>query len=329
MISFARLFGRSGFGLGVALGLIITLHLHSLVQARPLPITDTTCEQTLSVPPEVQDWIDMQCVVNNAIFDDGLEPTAAFAIDTAVTQPGTYAGEAYDGREISLEAAFVVEADLENEAPELILDGVSAYLVIARLSGAAGNLPVVGLVMQTGTYTPDTEYLLLVCDVMSEEDFSLFADATRIAGGVRVLDVGTFTSEPLSSTEMTGTIWMAENDPATLYRDEPGGQGGGIDLNCIRAAYKAYQIAVDAARAVTAICVAGVVGLFAVCMGALLATAWLLGPIGPIAAGIGAAACLSELSIGLAGCTAIAAIEMNAAAQQLQAALLGCGVIIA
>ncbi len=322
MIKFATSFARSGFGLGIAIGLMVTIHLHSFVQAMPMMAADTSCDTILDVPPEVQAFVDLQCLVNDALFDDGLEPSTAYAIETAVTEPGAYAGETYDGRGIWLDAVFVVKADLENEAPELIEEGVSAYLVVAMLYGDAGEVPIAGVVMKTGTFTPDNEFLLLVCDILSEEDYSIFANVSRSAG----LGGGPLTGQALRA-EM---VWLPEADlgaarpePITLvtFNPEVSGIADGVNtLLCETFANARYQVALDAAERDLAICLAGILLLFFACVGgcALAGPLWSVCSLG----------CAAGLAIGIGTCTALAVNALFTARQQLELDLLACNGIM-
>lgn len=179
------------FWLGAAIGLMVNTHLYPLVRASTIPATDTSCTQTLSVPPEVQEWVDLQCAVNTAIFGDGLEPSAAYAMDAAVEGPGSYTGQTYDERPIELDVVWTVAADLEHEAPELVAEGVAAQFVIALMSGVGGDVPIAGIVMQTGSLALDEGSVLMVCDILSESEFGLFQTVGALEQGMQVWNIST------------------------------------------------------------------------------------------------------------------------------------------
>ncbi|MCL4221296.1 MAG: hypothetical protein KJZ65_07990 [Phycisphaerales bacterium] len=221
------------FWLGAGIGLMLNFHLVPLVRASASASTETSCTQTLSVPPEVQDWVDMQCAVNTAIFGDGLEPSAAYAMDTAVDQPGFYTGQTYDERPIELDVVWTVAADLENEAPELVAEGVTAQFVIALMSGDGGDLPIAGIVMQTGTLTLDDGPIRMVCDILSESEFDLFQDVAALEQGMRVWNMSTNEAGSLETLDPDAmTLWLPGIDPSTLIQGTPGGNpgGNGIDV---------------------------------------------------------------------------------------------------
>jgi len=328
MIKFATSFARSGFGLGVAIGLMVTIHLHSFVQAMPMTADDTSCDTVLDVSPEVQAFVDLQCLVNGALFNDGLEPSTTYAIDTAVEQPGTYTGATYDGRAVSLEAIMVIESDLVNEAPELIEAGVSSYLVIGTLSGSVGDVRIAGTVMLTGTITPDDEFLLLVFDVLTEEEYAVFDPAAQIMSGVQTLDLDTFIIEPLSTSHLSGAAWASANGPATLlHQDQAGGAGAGVSVTCVNNAYEDYRIAVNNAMDDVARCMARAKRNLAFCLGACAAT--LLVPVfSLVVTGVCAVGCLSFGNMALMDCTDDYNLALSRAMQTLTLALQRCGVRI-
>ncbi|KAA0217272.1 MAG: hypothetical protein DYG94_01455 [Leptolyngbya sp. PLA3] len=319
------------FWLGGAIGLMFNIGLVPLVRASMIPSTDTSCTQTLSVPPEVQDWVNMQCAVNAAAFNDGLEPSAAYAMDTAVEAPGLYTGQTYDERPIELDVVWTVTADLENEAPELVAEGVTAQLVIALMSGVGGDVPIAGIVMQTGTLTLDEGYLLLVCDILSESEFATFQSAALLEQGMQVWNMSTSEIGSLETLDPEAlTLWLPGFDPSTLIQGTPGGNPGGIGVgaDCVNFAYANFQIDKDAAAAEAAICIALVMAIWAVGVAACTAGSLLLGPLSPLGFALCLAPFMAEQALGLAACAAIAAVNMNAAWERLRLALLQCGVMI-
>ncbi|HHN77489.1 MAG TPA: hypothetical protein ENK11_02280 [Phycisphaerales bacterium] len=328
LIAFPKKFAQNGFGLGVAIGLILAIHLTPFVRAAENTGGDATpCVEILDAPPEVQEYANLQCQVNTALFDGGLEPTVVYTMDTPVTQPGTYSGQTYDGRTIALNAVFVVELDLENAAPDLAGQGVSGYLVVARMTGSAGSVQIAGVVIETGSLTLDEQPILIISNVLSDEDYAAFADLTRIAGGVRVVDTSTLTIEPLSSVDSAESAWVSGKDPATIFTGAVVNRGGAVDVQCVQQAYTNYQIDADAAAWRAGICVAEAMGIWAICMAACIATfAW--GGVNFPGTAICVLSCLAVAAIASARCFADLAVDMRAARQRLMNALLACGVTI-
>lgn len=331
MLGFIMRLAQRPFWLGAATGLMVNFHLHPLVRASAIPATDTSCTQTLSVPPEVQEWVDLQCAVNTAVFGDGLEPSAAYAMDTAVESPGLYTGQTYDERPIELDVVWTVAADLENGAPELVAEGVTAQFVIALMSGVGGDLPIAGVVMQTGPYTLDEGYVLMVCDVLSETEFALFQNVALLEQGMQVWNMTTNEVGSLETLEPQAlTLWLPGFDPSTLIQGTPGGTPGGIGVGaeCVDLAYANFEIDRDAAAAEAAICIALVMAIWAVGVAACTAGSLLLGPLSPLGFALCLAPFMAEQALGLAACAAIAAVKMHAAWERLRLALLQCGVMI-
>lgn len=332
MFSFVTRLCQRPFILGMAIGLVFNIHLIPLVRASAIPTLDTSCTQTLSVPAEVQQWIDLQCAVNSAIFGDGLEPSAGYAMDTAVEAPGFYTGQTYDGRPIELDVVWTVAADLENEAPELATEGVTAHFVIALMSGVGGDVPIAGVVMQTGPYTLDEGYVLIVCDILCEAEFALFQDAALLDQGMQVWNVSTNEVGPLDTLDPDAlTLWSPGFDPSTFIQATPGGTPGsiGIGLDCIEAADEILQIDLNAAQERLASCVTDAMAAFAVALGlCALAAVALVNPLSffiNLACVALAAALLAGM---LRGCAHDLMIDMAAAYARYRVALQQCGVLI-
>lgn len=331
MPQFIMRLAQRPFWLGAAIGLMLNISLVPLVRASMIPSTDTSCTQTLSVPPEVQEWVDLQCAVNTAIFGDGLEPSAAFAMDTAVEAPGLHTGQTYDERPFELEVVWTVAADLENEAPELVAEGVTARFVIALMSGAGGDLPIAGVVMQTGTYTLDEGYVLMVCDILSESEFALFQDVALLEQGMQVWNMSTNEVGSLETLEPEAlTLWLPGLDPSTLIQGTPGGTPGPIGgANCVRAAEQILRIDLDAAQARLASCVTDAMVVFTLALAACaLAAVFLVSPFSFLYI-IGCVAIAAAVLAGMfRGCANVLMIDMAAAYARYRVALQQCGVLI-
>src|SRR5690606_24834984 len=115
-------------------------------------------------------------------------------------------------------------------------------------------------------------------------------------------------------------------DLSTLYCG-CNGDGEGVDLECVRQAYNAYQNAVWTANEEAALCLINVMALWSVCMGVCAAMA-LWGGVGFLGSVICVGACMAEQIIGTAYCLANLAIKLNSAQRQLQMDLAACGVSV-
>lgn len=330
MLDFIMRLAQRPFWLGAAIGLMLNIGLVPLVRASMIPSTDTSCTQTLSVPPEVQEWVDLQCAVNTAIFDDGLEPSAAYAMDTAVEGPGLYTGQTWDERPIELDVVWTVAADLENEAPELVAEGATAQFVIALMSGIGGDVPIAGIVMQTGSLTLDEGLVPMVCDILSESEFGLFQTVAALEQGMQVWNMST---NEVGSLEMLDpdamTLWLPGFDPSTLIQETPGGTPGpiGIAPECVEEANARFDSCAAAARATAATCIARAIRDFGLCM-LLCAAIGLVAPLPWIPSLICAAACTVGLLNGLSDSADDLAIALAACWGTLRQELALCGVRI-
>lgn len=327
MIRLARWMGRSAFAGGLVVGLVLNLGLIPMAVARATP----PCPDVTSSEPDAQPFVDLQCQVHAALFADESEAGAAFNFGTTdITSPGKYDGTDWRGEPVRFEVAEVISLNLAEHEPALHEQGVVARLAFGRLVGPAGDVPVRALSVFLNEFTEDNQFLVIVTATMTELELARHEEVSRIRAGVRVLDVGTFQSRPLSGVTSASTMAASGGDLSSLLGTNVNAAGpGGVDPACVQLAYDQHQIALDAASATAALCCAGVVAVFAVLMAVCVSMSLGSAPASVIVIIVCSLSALAELSIGLAGCTANYAIVAHAARQSLLASLRACGVVIA
>ncbi|MFN7020948.1 MAG: hypothetical protein ACK4WH_06425, partial [Phycisphaerales bacterium] len=289
MIKLAKRMATACFGIGMAIGLVVTLSLRPATAAARLD-PPPACPDTTRQDQDISDFVDVQCQVQETIFADGVEPGMAYGFGTDITRTGLYYGERWNGSEVSFDAVHVLELNIKDSAPALYSQGVSARAVVGKLGGRAGGAYIRGAVMSMGTLSTDTKYLLLVASVISENDVDLYAQATRVQAGVRALDVQTFVSYPLSAVTSASAMSASPDDLASLYGTGVNAGGGGVDANCVKSAYGAYNIAMKAANDRLANCIVDAVTCFAICMRHCAVGSFFAGPIVVVACSL---ACLA------------------------------------
>ncbi|GIK18040.1 MAG: hypothetical protein DYG93_03685 [Leptolyngbya sp. PLA2] len=328
MISIARRVASNAFGMGIAVGLILSLQLPLMAHGAVWDDEHPVCNGGVSVPPEIQPWVDLQCQVHQAIFADAAEPSAAYVIDTAVQGPGYYTGINHEEREIEFEAVWVVQVDVESVTPELAAQGVTCHPVIGRLSGDEGQVPIAGVVIRTrGVILVEEDvFLLLVNAVLSEADFEVFAQAGRIAGGVRIIDATTLSSTPLALATSAEAMWIHGSDVSTIFRQ--GGNVPGVDVACVERAYRRYNIAVNAANQSAEACYDNAWAVFVICMTGCGVVATVIPGVSWIASVVCVGLCVATSALMYEACGTQHSIALDAAKQQLALDLEACGVVI-
>lgn len=330
MIHFARFLASSAMGIGMAIGLILSLSLTWLVRdPGPSRTTQTVIPVTLLVTdpcsqqqyndPEVQSFFELSCSVHSALFDDGEWPSIVYSFEDPIEQSGIYVGINYQDEDVEFDVAYAVEADIENEAPGFFAVGGSAYMVAGTLEGAVGEIAVAGVVL----YEPanSSDYLLIITSILSSSELAIFTNTAAITEGAIVIEGST--SYPVAAaTTVPATLSVYGGDFAILH-----GTGSGVSPTCVQTAYDTFNNTVDAINASLALCLAVTVALHLVCMG-ICASFLFLGPFGLGPSAVCVLACLAELAIGSAYCTGQAMIDLAAASNQLAIDLAACGVIL-
>jgi len=330
MIHFARFLAASAMGIGMAVGLILSLSLTWLLRspdpatmahtAIPVALLGTDpCSQQQFDDPDLQSVFELHCSVHSTLFNDGQSPTVVYSFEDPIEQPGVYDGFNYRDQNVEFDVVYAVEADIQNEVPSLFAAGGSVHMVAGTLAGTAGEVAVAGAVLYG--LTNESDYMLLVTSTLSSAELAIFTNAAAITKGAVVIDDST--SYPVATaTTVPATLSVYGGDFSTLH-----GVGSGVDPSCVQAAYDTYNNSVDTANAILAVCLASAIALHLACMG-LCSAAVLLGPIGWGLTAACVLACLAELAVASAACTATAMIMIDAAHDQLAIDLAACGIIV-
>lgn len=319
----ANYLARSAFGIGLAVGLMLSL-ICSPFTATASARTTPPCDGTMSVPPGVQAWINLQCQVRQATFGDQIDPGTGYKFDKSISAPGKYAGVTIYGDAVTFHAVYAIKANIAQANPDLAQQGVEGYMVIGRLGGPAGKAMVSGIVVYPNGLSADNGYLLFVNSVLSQSEYDVYAMAARIQAGPRVVDSTNGTSQPLEDVEEVNALWGFASDPATLFCGCETSVAGGVDVQCVKDAYDIYNTAVSEAHENVAICVGIVVAVFVVCMVACAAAAsWV-----PLIAFHVCLLCIDEQVLGYLACGVLLKSALDDAKEALLAALRTCGVSI-
>jgi hypothetical protein len=319
------------FLVGILIGAMALLPLprHALAaSASPALVPDNPCFDITDQPQEVIDYANVLCTVWQAMFNDGSSPGLGFGFVKDIAQPGKYTGNVWDGREVGFEAVMVVNLDLKTNAPELYEQGVVARGVVGRLSGVAGGVTIAGVVIVPKGITADDRFVLQVVQLLSSEDYATYTRNARIESGVRVLDVNTWKSIPLSEVTSASSLSASSDDLGSLYGTDVNvaGAGGAVDTACVQRAYAAYAVSAQLARDNLETCMISAIRTFAICMAAAIAVS-IWGT--PAATVIASLACVAYEAERMATCVSTNSNAMRAAQQTLNNALRACGMNVA
>ena len=126
MIKFATSFARSGFGLGVAIGLMVTIHLHSFVQAMPMrTATDPPPAPKDASTTPVPEWGEPEYVqANSGVYEQLFwgppwDGNSTMAVTDRVLREGRNDGVNDRGDPFVLQAMAVVQLAPDEAAVSL------------------------------------------------------------------------------------------------------------------------------------------------------------------------------------------------------------------
>jgi hypothetical protein len=327
LLRLPRYLASSAFGIGMAIGLLLNIGLFQGILMGATATREvaarsdgTICDQ---LPPDLsleqQAFVSTQCEVHQALFADGTAPSAAFAFDAAMSTPGVYVGRDHLNRPVKFEAAWCMPIDLKVHSPALWQQGVEVYPTVGTLSGPAGKIAVAAVELFTAGLTPDTGHVFFVTRVLSPTEMSTFGMAARIATGIRVLDTASGALIPLADLTGNPQVWGFSADLATLYCGcNEGGFGGGVDPQCLKNAYDAFNVCRQSASLTLTVCIVAATAALLVCSAGCTF-------VGPVAPGC-IIVCCAMAVIATAACYANAAIAYNACHNQLKIDLRACGV---
>jgi len=323
----------SAFGIGCAIGLVLNLGLlptldrHSSAQAAALP---SATMRTLDPDPELQGWIDGQQAISDVVFGTGVEANACYKVNSAITTWGTFSGENQFGTAFSLNVAFAKQVDISSMTEAWVsARHLSAYHILARMTGPAGNVPIAGTVISI-----DNDYLgrvnqLWIGSTLSESDYAPIVQCSDVYRGPLVVDATANTVTPLE--EVNGEIPAATvvTDSPALIMADSNATPAETQAECIKRAQQKLKTATDNALSDLATCCEiATIGLLAA-TGLCLAIS--LSPWPGIAQFIGGA-CMIRAMIAyaatMAGCALVCANKLAQAAQTYAADMAACGVII-
>lgn len=327
MIGLARLMARTPFGIGLAVGIVLSFCIAPLAESRAA--TNPPCNGQMVVPPEVQAWIDLQCSIRQATFGDAADPGACYKFENPVASVGRHHGTTFRAEAIEFDAVYVIPLDLKRHAPELATQGVEASVVVGRLAGPAGKIAISGMVILPTGITQDTGHLLVVNAVLSTAELDTYAVAARIQAGVRVVNSTTGQSRPLAEVESANSMWGFPSDPSTLYSGNEAGTGGGVNMDCVELAFDRHDERMKTAAENAALCMKIVLAAFAGCMALCVAVSIVLGPLGAAGFILCVGTCLVGSATATYLCTQSLEIAINSSFRQLLIDLRACGVIIA
>jgi hypothetical protein len=274
IVHMARRLSRSAFALGCCIGLMFAGPYVTATQAAPSRTLANPPECTIppGTPADVAAYINLQCAIHAAIFADNTTPNHAFKFTSPITAPGTYTGLDRLSRAVTFAAVHVVNCDVKTYDPALYTQGVEVSIVFGTLTGPAGSERIEGMVLLPTGITQDTGYLLMPVGIPTVADLDQVAVATRILAGPRVTNVVTGDSTPLSEATGVLSLWGSSTDLSTLFCGCMQGlgppPGGGVDLDCVKRAYDAYNNSMKLANDIMQACVLNVVRNFAICMAA-------------------------------------------------------------
>ena len=183
--------------------------------------------------------------------------------------------------------------------------------------------------MQTGPYTLDEGYVLMVCDILSEADFALFQDVAALEQGMQVWNMSTNEVGSLQTLDPDAmTLWLPGFDPSTLIQGTPGGDPGPIGgPNCVEDAEARFDSCAAAARVAAATCMGRATRDFGICMLFCAAVA-LVAPLPWVLSLLCAGVCLVMLLAALSDCADDFAADLAVCWATLQQELALCGVRI-
>jgi hypothetical protein len=166
---------------------------------------------------------------------------------------------------------------------------------------------------------------LIVLSAITDDQLAQHEEISRIMAGVRVLDVATFKSSPLSSVTSVSRMSASSGDLATLFAaDVTTGSGSPVDPACVKNAYDQYEIAMKTAETNFQTCNDAVLESWIVLN---LACAGSIGG-GPLAMLICVIAALAAMYVAAKACEDYYGTAQRAAHQSLIANLRACGVVI-
>jgi len=333
MIRYVHRSAHSAFGIGIAIGLLFNLVLYeplaraAAAAALPDPpqYADLCEEMPPGLTPEEEALVNTRCQVHQAIFADQTGPSLVYGFTDPMPQPGTWTGHDYLGRPVEFRAVWTLPINLRKLAPDLWARGIEAFVVVGRLTGPAGGIHVSGLEIRTGDLSLDNEYVLFVSETLNSARADDFATDARIKAGVRVTNVTTGVSMPLSEVEALMPLWASSGDPATLLVMNGGAP---VTPGCIQHAYETYNNCMRTADRMLELCVIGVMATWAGCMFATCAPLALVPTPLPVAMLLCVARCFAVMGAGLVGCGAVYAVQAESCRNQLIIDLRACGVNI-
>jgi hypothetical protein len=160
---------------------------------------------------------------------------------------------------------------------------------------------------------------------MSSTDIDAIAQSERIIAGPRVFDLVTGKTGPLSDYSGALRLTAYTSDLATLYSSPD--RGGDSQVDCVAAAYKVYNRAMEDARTAVDLCLIQVSAAWVLAMSACTASL-LLGLGALLAIAICIAVALAGYILAMGFCAAAYLIKVNTAASRLQQDLAACGVFL-
>jgi len=212
-------------------------------------------------------------------------------------------------------------------------------LVVGTLDGPEGAVPVAALSVHFGQLTLDNQFLLMPIAQLTAVELAVHQDVARLASGLRVLDVGSFTSYAFDEVAYAGTLRPVEGDSSLLLGSsilkKPSPEAAflppavpGAALNCIDLAYKSFQIEYASAQAMLAVALSAAFAAFAIAVVACgliaVAASFLAGPA--------FATCMLRAAAVLAFALSVAQINLLIKLKALQdlwkLRLAACGVLI-
>lgn len=319
--------------LGVMLGALVTSTFPQSIGAAPVspaPYSSSSppsCQQ--SWPAEIDDFVRTQCDIHAALFGSDEEPGAAFAFTKNITRTGIQEGLTWFGESVVLEVISATPLTFDRVQNPQIPEGFSATVVVGRMTGPIGRVGVLGIHMKTAGLTEDSDYIFVPAEVMSEIDIELHARFERLSAGVRVVNSHTGQSMPLAIVPngVYGSLSMSVTDMSTLYGNpltvlnQPG-----VDLECVKNAYRAAGIDRDAAEEQMKNCVISAVEAFTIAMGFCIAGSF-WNAIAPGITVLCALAALAYMVQQMNSCRRSWEIELRRIENQLQRELERCGVV--
>lgn len=184
----------------------------ALSQVTQGAVPDTVCDNIAQCPTSLQGWVQTQCIVNQTIFADQLAPSAAYFLDGVVANGSEVQLSTYDGRNASLAVIFSQEVKLPATSAMPNCDQLASSIVVGRLKGPSGSLPIFGLAFDEAGYGRASNRVLSICSTTDEETLGEYATMVRtLASEVRVLSLVTLQSKPLSQTHLLASQLTASD----------------------------------------------------------------------------------------------------------------------